>query len=415
MNFANLEPATVWQAFFHWNLSFARGLIVLLLISGALYVLSQIGALVLLSFSRKKAQRIASDRKLALAGQVFPPVSIITSLKGPTPGAADSVRSLLLQDYPGDIEIVFATLDAHEPLIAEIQEVIKQTSSRHTVRWIHPVDTEGLNPRTAKIHRAYEASTHPWVFMVCVDTRFSTGYLKKAIELTELRPERYVTSFPVIDSPQTFSAKLEALGLNVDVSQFFLISTLSPDAACAYGGAFLFSKELASRCGAYLPLLKLLTDDITLAKALRLQGGKCYLTDELAYVRQEKHSFRQFWSRQIRWRMIAKYFLKDLFWVAPLSWNQLFLFIGFAVTGNSWLLVALMLIMLSRVGVGYGVQVILEAPAKDRKHAWVLPIYDWLAIAAWLTAVFKHSISWGPTLMILDRHGAVERSVRLEK
>ncbi len=415
MNLTNFEPAPLWQTFFGWDGPFASWMIITLLVLAEVYILSQIGALVLLSISRKRGKLIARNLNHALAAKQFPDVSIITSLKGPTPGATESVRSLLLQNYPGQVELIFATLDASEPLIADIQQVVRETPSQHKVRWVNPVDTTGLNPRTAKIHHAYLASQFPWVLMVCVDTRFSPDYLKKAIELTELKPERYVTSFPVIDSPQTFSAKLECVGLNVDVSQFFLISSLFPEASCAYGGAFLFSKELAQKCGAYEPLLKLLTDDLTLAKALSRVGGKCHLTDELAYVRQEKHNFSQFWARQVRWRMIARYFLDGLFWLAPFTWNQLFLFIGLFLTGNSLLLVALFGIIVSRMIVGYGVQVILETPKNDRIHAWVLPIYDWFTIAAWTTAAFKSSVSWGSTLMILDRNGAIVRSLQVKE
>jgi GT2 family glycosyltransferase len=376
------------------------------------YLLSQFAALVALAWARQRSLSLSAARQKPAS---YPGVSIITSLKGPTPGARESVKSLLLQVYPGPVEIVFATLDAAEPLIADIKAVIAETPSSCAIKWIHPVATSGLNPRTAKIAKAYEASIHPWVFMVCVDTRFAPDYLKKAIELTELKPERYVTSFPVIDQPEAFSAKLEAVGLNVDVSQFFLLSSFSPKAACAYGGAFLFSRSLAEKAGAYTPLLPLLTDDITLAKALSREGGLCFLTDELAYVRQEKHSFRGYWTRQVRWRMIARYFLPDLFWLSPLSWTQLFLLIGGVILHENILLWMILVLMLSRIFVGAGVQLILKTPKGDWRHAWVLPIYDWLAIPAWCAAVVKNSISWGPTLMILNRKGAVVRSIDLSK
>jgi hypothetical protein len=377
-----------------------------------LYVISQLGALATLIWARQKSRRTsASLAKLSS----YPGVSIITSLKGPTPGATESVRSLLLQDYPGPIEIVFACLNENEPLIKEVKEVIANTPSRHQVRWVYPVDVRGMNPRTAKIAKSYEASIHPWVFMICVDTRFAPNYLVKAMEITELKPERYVTSFPVIDSPQSFSAKLEAVGLNVDVSQFFLMSSLNPKAACAYGGAFLFSRECAEKAGAYQPLLPLLTDDITLAKALSQQGGLCFLTDDLAYVRQEKHSFKGFWSRQVRWRMIGRYFLPELFYLAPLSWTQLFLLIGGFALHDSSLFWMIGVLIVSRFIVGASVQLLLKTPGFDWFHAWVLPIYDWLAIPAWWEALLRNSVSWGPTLMKLNSRGAVVGTVDLSK
>ena len=179
MNMTFFEPSELWQSIFHWKTTVASGMIITLILLAEFYILSQLGALLLLSFSRKRGKRIAVDLHGSLEDAKFPAVSVITSLKGPTPGATESVRSLLLQDYPGPIEIVFATLDANEALIAEIEQVIRETASNCTVRWVNPVNTAGLNPRTAKIHQAYLASQFPWVLMVCVDTRFSPNYLKK--------------------------------------------------------------------------------------------------------------------------------------------------------------------------------------------------------------------------------------------
>ena len=382
----------------------------------AAYIFSQGLAVVLLLLAQHNARR--RQRRLPALSN-YPGVSIITSLKGPTPAARESVRSLLEQDYPGPIEIIFATLDDKEPLIADVKDVINKVpnSAKTTaVRWVYPVDATGLNPRTAKIARAYEASQHPWIFMVCVDTRFSASYLRRAMELTELNCKRYVTSFPVIDSPQDFFAKLEAIGLNVDVSQFFLMSTFNEKAACAYGGAFLYSRSLMEEAGGYQPLLPLLTDDITLANAFREQGGLCLLTQDFAYVRQERHSFKSFWSRQVRWRMIGKFFTKSLFWLAPLSWLPLYLIMLGLIRAELSFFFLVIPIWITRILVASFVQTILQTPNRDRLAVWALPIYDLISIPAWTSALFRNTIAWGPTVMRLDKKGAIiQTESELEK
>ena len=374
-----------------------------LLLAASSYVLSQVFAVVALVWARRKLKRDAlATPPLA----VYPSISVITSLKGPTPGAAEAVRSLLRQDYPGELEIVFAAKDESEKLLEGMREVVRAEASTRTVKWIFPVDVADLNPRTAKIARAADVSEGAWIFATTVDTRFAPDFLRRAMEASRGDELAFVTSFPVIDRPRDLSAILEAIGLNVDVAQYFLFTSLARG-ACAYGGAMLFSRCLLDRAGGYGPIRPLLTDDATLARAFQAAGGRCVLSPDLAYVRQEMHSFREYWTRQVRWRMIAKYFLPRLFWSTPLAWAHLYLAVGAVAMRSERLAVAFILTSLARVAVGAAIQRTLDAPRSDWSKAWALPLYDWLSIGATCTAALKSSVRWGTTVMRLDPNGAV--------
>ena len=378
-------------------------MITFLLLLTALNVGSQ-GFAVWTLWSRRR--RMASALSPAVSQAFYPAISVITSLKGPTPGAAESVRSLLTQDYPGGLELIFAAKDGTEPLLAEMRAVVAANPSQHSIKWVYPVDVAGLNPRTAKIASACEAASSPWIFATTVDTRFAPGFLRRAMDTVAVDANVFVTSFPVIDRPRDLSASLEALGLNVDVSTYFLFASIARK-PCAYGGAFLFSRELLTKVGGYRPFLRLLTDDVTMAQAFASVGGECRLSPDFAYVRQERHSFREFWTRQVRWRMIARYFMPGLFWMTPLAWTHLYLALAAIVLRSSALAWALVVLTAARMAIGFAIQSLLETAQADRRKAWALPMYDWISPLATIVACCSSTVRWGTTQMALDASGAI--------
>ena len=375
----------------------------ILLIAAAGYVAAQFAIALAL---RRKLGALRANARRAEPLRVYPGISVLTSLKGPTPGAAEAVRSLLLQDYPGEVEITFAAKDAREPLLNEIREVCARTPHRFQIKWVYPVDVEGLNPRTAKIARACAASSQPWIFGTTVDTRFDPGFLRRAMQAAGANAKTFVTSFPAIDRPAQFAAALETAWLNVDVSQYFLLSS-ALGRPCAYGGAMLFSRELLDSVGGYESVLRLLSDDVTLASAFGRAGATCRLAPDVAWVAQERHDLREFWTRQIRWRMIAKYFLPELFWMSPLAWNNVLLAAGAALLHSAPMAWALAGLTVARAGQGIATQAILGAPKQDWLKGAALPICDWVQPAATVAALCKRSVRWGTTVMRLDSKGAV--------
>ena len=358
---------------------------------------------------RRRNQSRLFDRTHAPLAK-YPGISVITSLKGPTPSMAESLTSLLKQQYPGQVEFVIATKDEKEPLLKEARELFEKKFPQAQVKWVTPVATDGLNPRTAKIAKAYEAASHDWVFMTCVDTRFEPNYLRRALDLNRGETNSFVTGYPIIDKPRNFGAKLEAVGLNLDVMQFFMLSSISKKRPIGYGGALLFSKQLLAQSGGWEPILRLLTDDVTLARAFLKSGGKALLAPNPGYVRQENHSLESFWQRQVRWKMIAKYFLPELFFLAPLSWvPQVYFALGILLHSRAVFSLSLVCVLV-RILAALLNQMFHGLPEWEWAHVWVQPFYDFSGVVSWVQAYRRKEIRWGSTIMELDEKGAVFRT-----
>ena len=71
----------------------------------------------------------------------------------------------MAQEYPGELEFVFAAKDQSEPLLAEVRETVAAHGGGHHFKWIYPVETQDLNPRTAKIAAAFQKSKNAMDFL----------------------------------------------------------------------------------------------------------------------------------------------------------------------------------------------------------------------------------------------------------
>jgi ceramide glucosyltransferase len=383
----------------------------------ALYFIPRVFALLLLCRYRLRARKLKKNSQSAEPGMdtAFDGISILTSMKGPTPHMAEGVLSYLKQDYPGPLELIVAVKEPEEPLLAEAQKLVAENPSSVETRWITSVKVSGdVNPRTLKIQKCFEQARHPWIFVTCVDTRFDKGALRRMMTLTEGRRDHFVTSFPVIDSAQNFAAKLEEVGLNVDVTQFFLSACLAPKLAIAYGGGLLFHRRLLEKSGGFAPIVPLLTDDITFAQAFAKSGGIGHLAFDSGYVRQNDHSWKSFWDRQVRWRMISRFFLPELFLLSFFSCLMPAFWVSSFLSGDSRLISMSLAVIAGEILFGFLMQMGLETPRRDWRHAWVLPLYDFVGFFASCRALRINEIIWGGQRMQLNSKGAVTR-IQLEK
>ena len=336
----------------------------------------------------------------------YPGVSIITSIKGPTPYMAEGVMSLLNQDYPGPIELVVAALDENEMLLPELFELVKKSGTKVNVKYVYPVDTRGVNPRTIKIAKAYEKTIYPWIFEATVDTRFPPDFLKRGIDTTKNISTNYATTFPITCGSVDFAAQLEAVGLNLEVIQFFL-SSEKINFPAAYGGAIIFHRELFEKTAGWKAILLYLADDVTIARELHKVGGKCNLVSSFAYVKQDQHDIKGFWSRQIRWRMISRYYLPLHFYLSPLEWLTPIVFLYGAISGSIGILAVATLTFICRIIQAGFIQRSIGTPSREWLHAWTLPIFEFFTIPITIAAFFANTIKWGTTTMKLNSRGEV--------
>jgi ceramide glucosyltransferase len=336
-------------------------------------------------------------------------ISVIASLHGNTPQLKLGLECILDQKYDGPIEFIIGIESSKDPVFAQAQEIVSNTKSKVIVKFFTDIELRGANPRNSKMLHGYNFSKHPWLYWHAIDSIIVDNYFETAVSMTQNDPLKYVTAFPVNIRPKSFGALVETVALNLEVTKFFIFSTASKKGAVAYGGSFFFSRELLEKSGGLDSTLNRFTEDVILASAFKKNGAQCLLSPYLTYVPQEKLTFRGFWNRQVRWLLIARFYMPQAFFSGPFfSFPQIFLVAGLIFHREFLIQTALGLFVL-RVVQAFFFEILLRAPKSDWWCALFLPVYDILFPFLWIKALLTQKVNWSGNIMIADSKGVLRK------
>lgn len=332
----------------------------------------------------------------------LPGISVVTSLKGDTPQLQEGLECILNQKYEGPVEFIIVIENSKDAVYAKAKEIISKNKSKVAVKFCTDMELQGANPRSSKMAHGYSFSKHSWLYWHAIDSIIVNNFFETAISMTQNDPLKYVTTFPVNIRPKSFGALVETVSLNLEVTKFFIFSTASKNGAVAYGGSLFFSREILEKSGGLAATLNRFTDDVILANAFKEAGGKCLLSPYLTYVPQESLSFLGFWNRQVRWLMIARFYMPQAFFSGPFfALGQIFLICGLF----NWALT----IFILRIIQAFLFEILLNTPKKDWWCVFFLPIYDILFPFMWVAALLTRKVNWQGNIMITDHQGILRK------
>jgi len=315
----------------------------------------------------------------------------------------------LNQEYHGPLEFIIVAESSRDEGLLWAQDVVSKSKSKVVVKFCSDFEPRGANPRNSKMAHGYDFATHSWLYWHAIDSHIVSNYFASLVAMAQNNPDFYVTTFPVNVRPRSFGALVETVALNLEVTKFFLFSTATKEGAVAYGGSLFFSRSLLERSGGLEPTLNRFTEDVILAQSFKRVGGKCLLSPYLTYVPQEHLSFLSFWNRQIRWLMIAKYYMPGAFFLGPLfSFPQIFFVWGLWFQNWTVFEVGLSFFILRMIQ-ALIFEKLLGAPQKDWWCVLFLPVYDFLFPILWVGALITRRVNWAGAIMISDSNGIVRK------
>ncbi len=121
------------------------------------------------------------DERLPVRSGRYPAVSVILAARDEEAALERGVRSMLAQDYPGDLEVV-AVNDRSADRTAEI---LGRLAARHTdtLRVLHVQQLpDGWLGKTNALHLGAADASGEWLLFTDADVRFSPDCLQKAVD-----------------------------------------------------------------------------------------------------------------------------------------------------------------------------------------------------------------------------------------
>ena len=375
----------------------------------ALNFCAQITSMILL----RRWRKLRPSKKLTN----YPPLSVVTSLKGITPQTVGGLQCILRSEYSGEVEFVIVVSDADDPVLAIARDVVVAENSKVNVTWVVGFrwqeareGSRALNPRSAKMAEGIARAKFDWIYWHAVDSWIKTDHLSEVMSQVGANEANFATSFPVIINTSELGSVLEAAALNVEVARFFLMSKIRKSACVVYGGSLLANRKLLAKGEGLVATLNRLTDDAILARAFAKTGARCFLSCNAVYVPQAQETVRDFLKRQIRWLMIARYEMHSLFFsTLPFMLIPVGLVCGLAAVASaersSAVLTGTVAFVVFRGLEGIWFQRELGTPRADYLKGAFVAVYDFILPVLWLIALFKKRLDWAGDQLIIGAGG----------
>jgi len=362
-------------------------------------------AFLLLRFNKAKQNFPTELETRRAQGAAHPPISILVPVKGVLAEFGKNFRSILAQDYPGTLEIIFGVKDPQDGALVEARRILSQSTTSVEVKFAVGEEDQGLNPKNSNLARAFALSTHSWIYCSDADVWLPPDHLRRCMAAVNSDPTQFATAMTVNYGPQSLGAKLECAGANLEATMYFMSAMLKNPNDSMNGAAMFFHRELLAKSGGFAVSLNKLTDDLVLGREFTLHGGSAQLVPGLVREKLTHQSLAAFHSRMLRWIMIAAAFRPELFWVGPIFWIWQWFIIFGLLSQSSLLLLFGIGTFTFRLLTSILTQFVLEAPAADLRHLWVLPIYDIVGPLAWMQSLFQKEIIWAGNRLTLKQHG----------
>lgn len=339
----------------------------------------------------------------------YPPISIVTSIRGTGMPLEEGLTCLMKQDYPGELELIIAIEDSRDPAYGLAKKVLESVPHRMEVKWITDFKPVGGNPRTAKMAYAAQFAKYEWLYWLATDTFSDPDHLRKMMHKTNLDTKTYVSSLPIQYGASTLGAIFETVPMVWEIPMYGLLCNQMKK-PFVYGGSILFHTGLLKDSGGFEPVLNYLTEEVPMTDNFTKVGGKCELVPAFVWVRQDKQTLAGFYERKVRWAMIGRFHHKLLFFLG-FVYSPMWLILFWAITANPMFLYMLGVYMLVKTLVVYSYHSILGLPRTQWKWSLIMPIYEFVSMVYCVHALFRKKVNWAGDIMLVDSTGYVTREV----
>lgn len=349
------------------------------------------------------------DEEVKKPLESYPPISIVTSIRGTSMPLEEGLTCLMQQDYPGELELIVAIEDSGDPAYGIAKEVLSKIPHRMEVKWITDFKAEGGNPRMAKLAYGAKFAKHKWIYILATDTFSDASHLRKMMHKTKLDKKVYVSSIPIQFGTSTLGAILETIPMVWEIPMYGLMCD-KVKRPFIYGGSILFHMDLMQEAGGFGPILNYLTEEVPMSDAFTRVGGRFELVPSLMWVRQEKQTVAGFYERKLRWAMIGRFHHPQLFFLG-FVFSPLWLIVFWLLSGNPIFLSMLGVFLTVKSLVVYLYHILLGLPRAQAKWSLIMFPYEFISFTFCVHALFRKRLNWAGDIMLVNSHGVVTREV----
>jgi len=326
-------------------------------------------------------------------GSFTPPVSILKPIRGLDPDAAENLASFCRLDYP-EFEIVFCVDPDDEAVLSVLTKLMADFPDCH-IRVLYGSGRVATNDKVAKLARLVSDAAHEVVVISDSDVRVRPDYLRRLTAPLRDPKVGAVTCFYVPTELGSLTDHLQTVGMVSDFYAGVLVAWQLDGIKFALGPTIATTRARLNGFGGYPELENRPADDLLVGRLIAEQGYEVVLLRYAIETVCDYASLRDLLHKRLRWIVVMRH-------MRP--WGHL----GLLLTqGLPWSLAAVAIHPSAPVALGYlggylalriAMTWIIGIHGLRQPGLWkdmlLIPAWDAVAFAIWLTSFGRNSIRW---------------------
>lgn len=322
-----------------------------------------------------------------------PPASILKPVRGLDPEAYDNFASFCKQDYP-EYEIVFCLGTKEDPSFAVIQK-LQENFPQCAIRVLFRADGTAPNDKVAKLDQLVHEARYEHLVINDSDVRVTPDYIRSVIAPLARPDVGAVTCLYVSAEDKTVVDEIQTIGMISDLYAGILVARELDGVKFALGETIVTTRARLAQFGGYRALQNRPADDLLVGRMIDETGYKVELLPYAVMTVPDYGSMRDLFLKRLRWMTVMRH-------MRP--WGH----IGLLLTqGLPWSILAFLVhpswpIALSYIGAYLGLRIattwMIGIWGLKQHDLWkkmlVLPLWDGIAFAIWLSSFAQRTIRW---------------------
>ncbi|THD55028.1 bacteriohopanetetrol glucosamine biosynthesis glycosyltransferase HpnI [Phenylobacterium sp.] len=338
--------------------------------------------------------------------ETWPGVTVLKPLHGAEPGLETALASLLTQDYPGPVQVVFGLQDPTDPAQAVVG-TLRRAHPAADVALAVDASEHGANRKVSNLINMVGRAKHELLIVADSDITVDPGYLR-GVAAALGDPQVGVVTCPYRGLPgRGLWSRLAAMGISYQFLPSVAVGVGLKMAHPCMGSTVALRRETLARIGGFAAFADQLADDYAIGAAVRASGLRSvvapvlvgHLCTEDSLHALVRHELR--WARTVRGVDPAGFAGSAVTYPTPLAVLAI-IFAGAAPIG----LAALGIALICR----YLLQRDVDRMAGARTGPWWLtPLRDGLSFAVFFASFFVRAVDWRGMRFRVDAQGVLER------
>jgi ceramide glucosyltransferase len=393
----------------------------LLLTIGAAGLVTSTGYLILVLIASVRFRR--NERRDASSPAAFPPVTLLKPLCGIEPGLEAHLTSFFEQQYP-NYEIIFGARHADDPGLT----IARRISARYPsvqVQFVTTGEPWRPNAKVCSLIKMYARARHDYLIISDSDVTVGPNYVAEVVQpLLDPKNGMVTCLYRGLPTGGTW-AKLEALGMSVEMTAGAIVANLLEGMKFALGPTMAIRRDALDAVGGFESLADYCADDYVLGREVADSGRQVGMSHHVIDHVVINRRFACSMHHQIRWMKSTRFSRHAGHVGTAMTFAMPFGLLGLLAAGalHHWLLGAGLFAAayLNRVvlSIAAGWEVVRDPRAL--RLAWLYPLRDLMGFAFWCASYTGRMIVWrgdryrleagGRMLLVEPGAAALDRSL----